>query len=241
VKAKRHGHTIGLVLLALLGGATTGWAQLDQLGFVKHLPPNVIVVVDASVSMLTDGQGNYHDPGTYRAADDPAVATALGVPPGLEYRRIYRALTYENTQSSSSRFIASDIVAVPSDSAGYATFWHTTRLEIAKRGISQAVSENGGSTYRWGLVKLRQASPQWRAGNNCDKPVRVTDNTLLQSVSDSNPCNAGSTGRYGILVPSVTGANHAQTTASSCTSPWPRTRRERSPRSSVTPSAARAA
>ncbi|MEX2663828.1 MAG: hypothetical protein WD227_17985, partial [Vicinamibacterales bacterium] len=92
----------------------------------------------------------------------------------------------------------------------YSTFYDNTRFEIAKAGIDQAVSENAGSAYRWGLIKLRQSSPAWRTyGTNCDKPVRVTANAALELLSDSKPCSVGGSGRYGVYPPTVSSANYS--------------------------------
>ncbi len=96
--------------------------------------------------------------------------------------------------------------------AGYSTFYNNTRLEIARTGIRQAVGENAGAAYRWGLIKLRQTSPAWRTSPNCDKPVRITGNAILSLLSDSNPCNAGSAGKFGIYVPSVSSSNYSNET-----------------------------
>ena len=83
-----------------------------------------------------------------------------------------------------------------------AAFLDPTRWAIARQGIAAAVGENAGITYRWGLIRLRQRTPAWRASPACDKPVRVTD--LSQTLySDTTPCNAGGLGKYGIYAPSV--------------------------------------
>ncbi|MDQ3488441.1 MAG: PilC/PilY family type IV pilus protein [Acidobacteriota bacterium] len=203
---------------AMLGLATMAWwtanasAQLDPLLFVKRVPPTVIIVFDTSVRMLEDGSGNYYDPVEYTSSSDAGVASAMGVSGATRYRRIYKNLQYESVVDASSKFEATDITAVGNTAAGYSTFYNSTRLEIAKTGIKQAVGENAGAAYRWGLIKLRQTSPAWRASPNCDKPVRVTGNDTLAPVSDSNPCNAGSAGKFGIYVPSVASANYSNET-----------------------------
>src|SRR5690606_22007417 len=114
------------------------------------------------------------------------------------YRRTYTGLQFENVQDASSKFETVNIRATPNTSSSYATFYNNTRLEIMKSGIDKAVSENASSAYRWGLIKLRQDSPAWRYSPDCDKPVRVTGNAALALVNDSSPCNAGSSGRFGI-------------------------------------------
>ena len=190
--------------------ATSASAQLDPLLFVKRVPPTVIIVFDTSVRMLEDGSGNYHDPNTYSVAADLPVSLALGLNAlgASSYRRKFKALDFENVQDSATKFEALDLVAVPNNTVEYNTFYNNTRLEIAKSGINLAVSANAGSLFRWGLIKLRQTSPAWRASNNCDKPVRITGNAALTDVSDSNPCNVGGLpGRFGVYMPSVSSPN----------------------------------
>ena len=104
---------IALGLMALFVWAGPAEAQLDPLLALKEMPPNVIIVFDNSFRMLDDGTGNYYDVKTYNRADDPTVATALGVTaPITTYRRVYQSLLFEVTQSSTSKYLATNIVAV---------------------------------------------------------------------------------------------------------------------------------
>lgn len=196
------------VAILLLTSATAS-AQLDPLLFVKRVPPTVIVVVDTSLRMLEDGNGNFYDPNDYVVGNDPLVATQMGVGGANRYRRIYHNLDYENVQDSNTKFVAANITAVPDSSAAYGSFFSQTRLQMMKSGIDLAVSENASASFRWGLIKLRQANPTWRVSPNCDKPVRVTGNASLALVSDSNPCNVGSSGRFGIYAPTAGAANYS--------------------------------
>lgn len=203
------------VIVAVAAAALTAWwaapvsAQLDPLLFVKRVPPTVVVVVDTSLRMLEDGTGHFYDPMTYSVADDPPVSTALGLDPLTQtlYRRRFRNLLYENVQDASTKFEAEDIVVVPDTAPDFATFYDVTRLEIAKRGIAQAVAEN--VSVRWALVKMRQSAPAWRVSPNCDKPVRITANAALALISDSAPCNAGAAGKFGAYVPTVAAPNYS--------------------------------
>ena len=199
---------VAVAFLISVWWTATAFAQLDPLLFVKRIPPTVIVVVDTSIRMMEDGDGYYYDPNTYTSASDPSVSAALGVDTALaaQYRRKIKNLQYENVQDAATKFEAEDILAVPSNSSAFAGFYSATRLEMAKSGIDLAVSANSGSTYRWGLIKLRQNNPAWRTSPNCDKPIRVTGNASLALLSDTNPCNAGNSGRYGAYVPTVTGS-----------------------------------
>jgi hypothetical protein len=201
------------IAAVVLSAAAPAEAQLDPLLSLKRVPPNVVVVVDTSMRMLDDGTGDYYDPLTYTTSLDPNVATVLGVPSAaLTYRRKYIALNFENIQDSSTKFEAEQIVTVPSTAANYAAFWAATRLEQAKGGILTALHHND-QFVRWGLMKLRQNSPAWRTPNNCDRPVRITNNAVQAGgPGDSNPCNAGGGfglggARFAISVPEVANSN----------------------------------
>jgi von Willebrand factor type A domain-containing protein len=206
---------LALGVAAVLACAGRAEAQLDPLLALKEMPPNVIIVFDNSFRMLDDGTGNYYDVKTYSRSDDVTVANALGVSTSNPtYRRIYRGLGFELVQSSTAKYVTTDIVAVPSTAASYSTFWSPTRFQMAKSGLAQAVGENP-SLVRWGLLKLRQNTPAWRnttTTTGCDKPVRVTGNAALSSVGDSTPCAGGGLGlggaRFVNYAPSVAGPNY---------------------------------
>ena len=224
-RARRGAATALLALGATVWWSATASAQLDPLLFVKRVPPTVIIVVDTSLRMLDDGQGNFYDPFFYSTTDDSAV---MGAFPNINagttktYRRIYRNLQYNNMLGE--RYSADSITAVPavwdpasaltSNSPADVAFLDPTRYAITKAGIDLAVSDNAGSNFRWGVVKLRQRSPQWRTSSNCEKPVAVTD-SVQDDYGDKTPCDA--TGllnkRYGIYAPSVGAPNHSMTSA----------------------------
>ena len=69
----------GCCLRSTVWWSATASAQLDPLLFVKRVPPTVIIVVDTSLRMLEDGNGNFYDPNIYTAADDPLSRARLGV------------------------------------------------------------------------------------------------------------------------------------------------------------------
>ena len=197
--------SLGLILWS----TATASAQLDPLLFAKRVPPTVIIVVDTSLRMLEDGNGYFYDPNDYLVGNDSVVATAMSAGGGVRYRRKYNTLQYENVQDSNTKFEAVDILGVPDTSAEYASFYSNTRLQMVKSGIDLAVNENAGSAYRWGLIKLRQSSPAWRVSPNCDRPVRVTGNAALMLLNDTNPCNVGGAGKFGVYTPSVSSPNHS--------------------------------
>jgi hypothetical protein len=198
----------------------TASAQLDPLLFLRRVPPTIIVVVDTSLRMLEDGNGNLYDPNFYSTTADPAVMPAF---PSIDplttktYRRVLKDLTYAafgytTTQISATAAVWDPAKPLTSNAPADLAFLDPTRFNIARRGIAAAVAENSDSTMRWGLIRLRQSAPAWRTGANCDQPVESLD--LGQAgVRDTNPCNAGGLGRYGMYPGSVGAASYAQATA----------------------------
>ena len=222
VLRRRAGAAALLATLVTFFWSTTAFAQLDPLLFIKRVPPTVIVVFDTSMDMLGDGNGSFYDPNFYVVADDAAVMPAfpsINTATTKTYRRVYR-----NLQSSASpgKYTADQIAAttavwdpanaLTSNAAPDVAFLNATRYNIAKQGLSAAIAENSGSTFRWGLIKLRQATPAWRTGANCDRPVLVSDAAQLL-YKDTNPCTTGGLGNYAIYPPSVASANYAQAAA----------------------------
>jgi hypothetical protein len=220
---RRAAATALLAVLATAWWSTTAFAQLDPLLFIKRVPPTVIVVFDTSMRMLEDGNGNWYDPNFYLVANDGAVMSAfptINTATTKSYRRVYRNL---QSVASPGKYTADSIVAtaavwdpanaLTSNAAVDVAFLNSTRYNIAKQGLSAAIAENSSSTFRWGLIKLRQNTPAWRAGANCDKPVAVSDMSQVL-YKDTNPCNAGGVlGTYAIYPPSVATANYAQAAA----------------------------
>jgi len=197
-------------LAAVLWWSGTAFAQIDPLLFLRRVPPTVILAVDTSFRMMEDGSDVYYDPRTYVASDDALVANALGVPVGEQYRRKLLRLQHTDSSVTTDKFEVAEITAVRSSSSAFATFYDSTRIEIAKRGIDTALSGYAGNTYRFGLLKMRQNSPAWRTGSDCEKPVKYTgSDASLASLSDGNPCSAGPSGRFGVFSPKVSGANFA--------------------------------
>ena len=218
------GRMAGVAVLAgsVLGHASPAEAQLDPLLFLKRLPPNVIVVVDTSPSMLEDGDGNFYDPNTYAVGDDRLAAFLMRVNTrrATHYRRVYEDLGYEGQITPTGKYTATTITAVSNDDADYAAFWDKTRLEITKQGIAQAVLENTGIGSRWSLVGLRQQNPAWRMSPDCDRPVRVTRNLLLSFWGDRAPCNAGGSNKYALYPPTVNVPNYTLTSSSGVVLPF---------------------
>jgi len=213
-----------MAVVTMFWWSTTAFAQLDPLLFLKRVPPTVIVVFDTSMRMLDDGSGNVYDPNFYRVADDPAVMPAF---PSINtittktYRRVYRNLQvvaapgkYTADTIAATAAVWDPANALTSNAPSDLLFLNNTRYNIAKQGLSAAVAENSSSSFRWGLIKLRQNAAAWRSGVNCDKPVVVTD-PVQALYRDNNPCNvSGGPANYGIYLPSVVASpNYSLTTA----------------------------
>jgi hypothetical protein len=199
--------------------SATASAQLDPLLFLRRVPPTVIIVFDTSLRMLEDGSGNFYDPNFYSTSDVLAMPAfpSINTFTTKTYRRVFRNLTYTAGGFSTTQIAAAAAVWDPSNpltsnAPADTAFLDTTRYMIAKRGIAAAVSENAGSTMRWGLIRLRQSSPTWRTGADCAKPVVSSD--FGQSLyKDSNPCNTASLGSYGMYGGKVTASSYAQAVA----------------------------
>ncbi len=211
---------LAAVMLTALWSATAS-AQLDPLLFLKRVHPTVIVVVDTSLRMLEDGSDNFYDPNFYKVSDDGAVMSAfpnINTATTKTYRRVFQSLRYSSLDKySANRIVATAAVwdpanALTSNAAADLAFLDPTRYAIARRGIASAVSENSGSAFRWGLIRLRQSSPAWRNSGDCDKPVAVSDFSQA-FYRDNSACSAGGFGRYGVYAPSLAAAMYLQGSA----------------------------
>jgi hypothetical protein len=201
LRAHRRAVVAIVAVLAAIWWSVSASAQLDSLLFVKRVPPTVIVAFDNSFAMMDDGAGNTYDTNTYVVSDDVAAAAAMGLDTAVNqrYRRKFVNMTYETQVDASKKWQTENISAVGNvtSAAEYSTFWNATRFEVAKRGLTLAISQNSGPTFRWGLVKQRQNGPVWQPA--CDKPVRVWGGTAaLQGGGDASPCATGGGGKYGI-------------------------------------------
>jgi hypothetical protein len=195
------------VALALLGvPATTAFAQIDPLLFMKVEKPNVVFLVDTAgrmqraVSPTTD----LSNPTTSRATSDyydTNIYTRTGVgweanlgvtaATGPSYRRLYKNLD-QTSNSNGDKYTATTIQAVGSNNSSYSRFDAATRLAIARAAMYQAVVENK-NVVRFGLVKTRQKSP---AVGTVTGPVADADPFQLFS-------ELGASGRWNIYRPSV--------------------------------------
>ena len=220
--ARRAAATLCVTIAATLCWSSTASAQLDPLLFLKRVPPTVIIVFDTSLRMLDDGSSNVYDPSFYSSTEDSGVMGAFpNINPATSktYRRVYRNLQYDGALVG-GRYTADSIAAVPavwdpaspvtSNSPSDQAFLDPTRYAVARAGIDAAVSENAGSSFRWGLVKLRQRNAQWRTATDCEKPVAVAD-ASQSGYGDKTPCDATGLLKqdYGIYAPKVDAPNYS--------------------------------
>lgn len=185
-------------MLAALAPASAQ-AQLDPLLFLKTTAPNVILAVDTSQRMQRDADGAYYDPREYTV--QPLLNGPLGLAAG-EVSKVYRR-KYVGFQHLAVKYGATRIEAVGDLEGSYATFYERTRLAVARRAMSQAVTANTRSG-RFALIRTRQGAPTLPAAGN-DGPVAVTD------VSQAAPTDLGA-GLWRITRTTVTGNNSAQLT-----------------------------
>ncbi len=130
--------TLVLALVVGLVPATPAVAQLDPLLFVKGLPPNVIVVLDTSLSMLEDGDGDFYDPNTYLVADDPTIAREMGADVSIakRYRRIYAGLRMESRVTTTTTTPTTTTTSRPGNT-GRRRSWRWT-IPLGAMGASGA-------------------------------------------------------------------------------------------------------
>jgi hypothetical protein len=205
--------------LAITAGAAPASAQIDPLLFLKTTQPNVIFAVDLDKRMLRDAPtnasnydnyldtSNYYDPYIYSfSALNVGVATSLGLDAtntSAYYRRKYAALKF-TSNASSDKFTTTGITGVGDRASGYANFEAPTRIAIARAAIDQAVRLNQ-SVVRFGLIRMRQASPTVASELNSGP---VLNSNASQLVGDVN-----SSGRWKISRPTVSSSNGAVNTS----------------------------
>lgn len=156
-------------------GAGTASAQLDPLLFMKRTQPNVLLVVETSNRMQRDANNDYYDGNIYKMTGQLWEPT-LGVSPfntTTNFRRKYIGLVHTDPAAGGDKFAATRIAIVGDRQAGYATFEEATRLSIARRSLTEAVTRNR-LVARFGLLRTRQINPRLGLEGN-EGPVAVSD------------------------------------------------------------------
>ena len=198
------------VLALSAAAATSAFAQVDPLLFLKTEKPNVVLVVDTSARMQRGGPTDPTDATTSRSTSDyydPNIYTrtgavwepSLGVTGAMAtYRRQYRNLTPTN---GGDKYSTSTIRVTGSNDSTYGRFDAATRLAVARAAMYQALTENK-NVARFGLVKTRQKAP---ANATSTGPVISAD------IGQIAPTETGVGSRWNIYRPTVTAKNGSWT------------------------------
>lgn len=178
------------VVRALCGVAVAGSlvpraasAQLDPLLFLKRAQPNVLILMDTSDRMQRDADEDYYDPNIYPKTG-AAWETALGVSAATAsatYRRKYVRLAHT---SAAEKFESQSIVTVGDLEAGYTAFEAKTRISIARTAVTAAINQNL-TAARWGLLRMRQSSPQVEAASSSGLST-MTSSAAQQATTDGS-------------------------------------------------------
>ena len=152
-------------------------AQLDPLLVIKSSAATpggtaralVIIALDLSPRMQSDGAGHYYDPADY--APDGVIDSALGLSPlrvASRYRRRYDTL---QITAGADRYEVSTITtAGDREGARYTNFYARSRLGVARAALARVVRDNTPSV-RFGLVATRQQGVSLPVTPGNDGPV----------------------------------------------------------------------
>jgi hypothetical protein len=205
------------VAFGVIAGARDAHAQLDPLLYLKRTKPNVLLVVETSQRMQRDATNpdNYIDANVYTRTGQAYEGT-LGVSDANtnaagvgKYRRKYINLQHSNP-GTGDKFEASSISIVGDRESSYGTFDARTRLAIARRAMDTAILQNY-DVARFGLIKMRQNTPQLGAEGNSG-PVKnanalqllfPTDTGTLTKWNVTRPTVAANNSTVGATVPLV--------------------------------------
>ena len=139
---------LGAALAAALAAPQQAAAQLDQFLYLKRSQPNVLIAVDTSERMQLDTNGDYRDTNLYvkLGGTDKPWEDALGVTganTNRNYRRKFVGLVHTDPGSGAFEEFNVDHIEIVGDrDAAYATFDEPTRMAIAKRALTTALTAN---------------------------------------------------------------------------------------------------
>ena len=156
----------------------------------------MIVAVDTSQRMQCDAEGTYYDPGTYTMTG-AAFEAALGLQSGealKTYRRKYTDLRHVDPAATTAPSIwPARSSAVGDQESAYSTFFERTRLALARRSVTRAITDNLSSA-RFALIKTRQGSVTLPATGNEHTAV-VRDAVAADRRPTRRPANGTSRAR----------------------------------------------
>ena len=120
--------------------------------------------------MLEDGNGNFYDPNFYEVADDAGRDAGVSehqhrhdedLPPRLSRTcsTSRRRASTRPTASPRPPAVWDPANALTSNARPTSRSWTRRVTTSRSRGSAAAVAENAGSTFRWGLIRLRQNAP----------------------------------------------------------------------------------
>jgi hypothetical protein len=184
-------------------------AQLDPLLVIKSSAQSpagparafVIVALDLSPRMQTDGDGHYYDPADY--ALDGVVDSTLGLSSARvasKYRRRYD--TMQVTGGGDKYVTATIRIAGDLEGPRYANFYARSRLGAARAALSRVVRHNTPSV-RFGLVTTRQQGVSLPLTPGNDGPV------LDQDPGQQSPSELPD-GRWNVTTASTASPNRDQ-------------------------------
>ena len=159
-KMSKTGAIAAAIAAGVLLAAAPASAQLDPLLFLKRTQPNVIIAIDTANRMQRDTDNNYRDPNIYKVLGttwEPALGIN-GTNTSATYRRKFVGLVNTDNGTGTSDKFSTDHIEVAGDlqtDGTYAHFDDFTRLSLAKKAVTDAITLNTG-VARFGLVRMRQ-------------------------------------------------------------------------------------
>lgn len=152
---------IALLIYCVHVSSRPALAQVDPLLYLKTQTPNITLLVDTTSRMQRDADETYYDPQQYTKTGAAWEAT-IGVNATTTTSKYYRKFVALNPPLSllgipldGLLYKAQRIDTVGDRQAGFATHLERTRIEIARRGVLEAID---GSMYavRFNLLRMGQ-------------------------------------------------------------------------------------
>jgi hypothetical protein len=152
-----------VLIWALLVSERRAYAQLDPLLYLKTQTPNITLVVDTTSRMQRDADEAYYDPNQYTktgAAWEPTIGVNATTTATKYYRKFVNLappLSLLGIPLDGLLYKADRIETVGDLQPGFGTFLERTRIEVARRGVLEAIDGNM-YTARFNLLRLGQVA-----------------------------------------------------------------------------------